>query len=96
MKLLNLMKTYCEHLFESDEPESKAMYQVLLPAVVRCETKAGDTIECKAEDLVHEVIDFMHTELEMPEMARTNIDIGATIEDTIEFVIKTLLAQRKE
>jgi len=96
VKLLDLMKRYCESLSTSSEPETLAVFQALLPAVIRCETKVGDTIECSAEDLVKEVVDFMYTELAMPEMARTNIDIGAAVEDTIEFVIKTLLAQRKE
>lgn len=96
MKLLDLMKTYCEHLFESNEPESMAMYQALLPAVIRCETKGGDAIECLTEDLVHEIADLMHTELEMTGMAWDEIDVGPVIEDTIEFVIKAILTQRKE
>jgi len=90
------MKRYCESLSTSSKPETLAVYQALLPAIIRCETKVGDRIECSAEDLVKEVLDFMYTELEMTEMKRTNIDIGAVVEETIEFVIKTLLAQRKE
>lgn len=96
MKILDLMKKYCEHLFVADEPEAMAMYQALLPAVIRCETSVGDTIECSAEDLVKEVMNFMYKELEMVEVVPSNVNIGSVIENTIEFVIETVLAQRKE
>ena len=96
MKILDLMKRYCESLFTSDEPETLAMYQALLPAVVRCETKVGDTIECTADEFVQEVINFMCTELGLTGLEFSNEQHGSIVEDTIEFTIKAVLAQRKE
>lgn len=96
MKILDLMKKYCERLFESDEPESMAMYQALLPAVIRCETKVGDTIECMAADLVQEVANFMHAELELPELEFPGEQYSFVVENTIEFIIKSILDARKE
>lgn len=96
MQLLDLMKKYCEHLFESDEPTTLAMYQTLLPAVIRCETKVGDTIECAADYLVQEVANFMHAELGLIELEFPGEQYGCIVEETIEFVIKSILAQRKE
>jgi len=96
MKILDLMKTYCLNLFNSNKPETMAMYQALLPAIIRCETKVGDTIECSADEFVQEVINFMCTELGLTGLEFSNEQHGSIVEDTIEFTIKAVLAQRKE
>ena len=96
MKVLELMERYCKSLFKSDEPETLAVYQALLPAIIHCEISVGDTIECLTEDLVEEITNFMHTELEMDEAALTDAQRGSVVEDTIDFVIENILRQIQE
>lgn len=94
MELLNIMKEYCDNLFDSNEPESKAVYQALLPAVIRCEITRGDAIECATEDLVLEVTRFMRIKLEMVDLTREQL--GSVVEGTVEFIIKAILTQVKK
>lgn len=91
MQLLDLMKKYCEHLFESNEPESKAVYQALLPAVICCEIRLGDAIECDTEDLVKYVANFIRT---FGEVVLTGEQLNIIVEDTVEFIVKAILAQK--